>query len=230
PLPPLDIQAQIVSECKKVDEEYNDSRMSIEEYKEKIAEVTNAVKGEKKRFGDECDINSGGTPSKKIVSYWSNGTIPWVKSEVCKGDFVYSTNEFITEEGLNHSSAKMFPEGTTLIALVGATKGKTAFLKFETTTNQNIAGLRVNNKNELNELFLFYMCRSSYNVFVKDLQQYDILNLSNIKSIHIPIPSLAEQQRIVSKIESYEAEIAKAKAVMEGCAERKKQILEKYLQ
>jgi type I restriction enzyme S subunit len=80
--------------------------------------VTNAVKGEIKRLGDVCDINSGGTPSKKIVSYWSNGTIPWVKSEVCKGDFVYSTNEFITEEGLNHSSAKMFPEGTTLIALV----------------------------------------------------------------------------------------------------------------
>ena len=74
------------------------------------------------------------------------------------------------------------------------------------------------------------MCRSSYNVFVKDLQQYDILNLSNIKNIHIPIPSLAEQQHIVSEIESYEAEIAKAKAVMEGCAERKKQILEKYLQ
>ena len=89
PLPPLDIQAQIVSECKKVDEEYNDSRISIEEYKEKIAEVTNAVKGEIKRLGDVCDINSGGTPSKKIVSYWSNGTIPWVKSEVCKGDFVY---------------------------------------------------------------------------------------------------------------------------------------------
>ncbi len=56
------------------------------------------------------------------------------------------------------------------------------------------------------------------------------MNLSNIKNIHIPIPSLAEQQHIVSEIESYEAEIAKAKAVMEGCAERKKQILEKYLQ
>lgn len=225
-----DIQQLIVTECENVDEEYAKSRMTVEEYKKKIAETMANVKGEIKRLGDVCDINSGGTPSKKIVSYWSNGTIPWVKSEVCKGDFVYSTNEFITEEGLNHSSAKMFPEGTTLIALVGATKGKTAFLKFETTTNQNIAGLRVNNKNELNELFLFYMCRSSYNVFVKDLQQYDILNLSNIKNIHIPIPSLAEQQHIVSEIESYEAEIAKAKAVMEGCAERKKKILEKYLQ
>jgi restriction endonuclease S subunit len=39
PLPPLDIQQQVVSECEKVDEEYNNSRMTIEEYKKKIAEV-----------------------------------------------------------------------------------------------------------------------------------------------------------------------------------------------
>ncbi len=39
PLPPLDIQAQIVSECEKVNEEYNKSRMTVEEYKKKIAEV-----------------------------------------------------------------------------------------------------------------------------------------------------------------------------------------------
>ena len=39
PLPPLDIQSQIVSECEKIDEEYNTSRMSIEEYKKKISQV-----------------------------------------------------------------------------------------------------------------------------------------------------------------------------------------------
>ncbi|MBO7541879.1 MAG: restriction endonuclease subunit S [Bacteroidales bacterium] len=51
----------------------------------------------------------------------------------------------------------------------------------------------------------------------------------NIPNFEIPVPSLPEQQRIVSEIESFESEIAKAKAVMAGCAERKKQILEKYL-
>lgn len=229
PLPPLDIQRQIVSECEKVDEEYKNSQMSIEEYKKKISEVTNRVKGEKKKLGDVCDINSGGTPSKKVNSYWTDGTIPWVKSEVCKGNYVYSTEEYITKEGLEHSSAKIFPQGTTLIALVGATKGKTAFLKFETSTNQNIAGLRIKDTNKIIDLYLFFICRGLYDEFVKDLSQYDILNLSNIKNIQIPIPSLSEQQHIVSKIESYEAEIAKAKAVMEGCAERKKQILEKWL-
>lgn len=229
PLPPLDIQQKIVAECEKVDEEYNNSRMSIEKNERNIAEVMSGVKGEKKKLGDVCDINSGGTPSKKVDSYWTNGTIPWVKSEVCKGNYVYSTEEYITQEGLKHSSAKIFPKGTTLIALVGATKGKTAFLKFDTSTNQNIAGLRIKDTNKIIDLYLFFICRGLYDEFVKDLSQYDILNLSNIKNIQIPVPSLADQQRIVSEIESYEAEIAKAKAVMAGCAERKKQILEKWL-
>ena len=52
---------------------------------------------------------------------------------------------------------------------------------------------------------------------------------NNIPNFEIPVPSLPEQQFIVSEIETYESEIAKAKAVMAGCAERKKQILEKYL-
>ena len=52
---------------------------------------------------------------------------------------------------------------------------------------------------------------------------------SGLRNVTIPVPSIEEQQRIVSEIESYEAEIAKAKAVMAGCAERKKQILEKWL-
>ncbi|MBR3557464.1 MAG: restriction endonuclease subunit S [Bacteroidales bacterium] len=53
--------------------------------------------------------------------------------------------------------------------------------------------------------------------------------ISFYENLEIPIPPLTEQQRIVSKIETYEAEISKAKAVMQGCTERKKQILEKYL-
>ena len=92
------------------------------------------------KLGEICDIKSGGTPSKKKDEYWSNGTVPWVGSGVCKNERVYSSEKFITTEGLNNSSAKVFPKGTTFIALVGATIGKTALSMFETSTNQNIAG------------------------------------------------------------------------------------------
>lgn len=229
PLPPLDVQQQIVAECEKVDEEYNTVQKTIEENKRKIEKLMSEVKGEMKRLGDICKIGSGGTPSKKEGKYWINGTVPWVRSEICKEGFIYSTDEYITNEGLIHSNAKLFPEETTLIALVGATKGKTAFLKFETSTNQNIAGLQVINKNEVLNLYLFYICRSLYNTFVKDLSQYDILNLQRIREIKIPVPSLAEQQCIVQEIETYEAAITAAKAVMATCAEKKKMILDKWL-
>lgn len=229
PLPPLDVQQQIVAECEKVDEEYSAAQKTIEENKRKIEKLMSEVKGEMKRLGDICKIGSGGTPSKKEGKYWINGTVPWVRSEICKEGFIYSTDEYITNEGLIHSNAKLFPEETTLIALVGATKGKTAFLKFETSTNQNIAGLQVINKNEVLNLYLFYICRSLYNTFVKDLSQYDILNLQRIREIKIPVPSLAEQQCIVQEIETYEAAITAAKAVMATCAEKKKMILDKWL-
>ena len=229
PLPPLDVQQQIVAECEKVDEEYSAVQKTIEENKRKIEKLMSEVKGEMKRLGDICKIGSGGTPSKKEGKYWINGTVPWVRSEICKEGFIYSTDEYITNEGLIHSNAKLFPEETTLIALVGATKGKTAFLKFETSTNQNIAGLQVINKNEVLNLYLFYICRSLYNTFVKDLSQYDILNLQRIREIKIPVPSLAEQQCIVQEIETYEAAITAAKAVMATCAEKKKMILDKWL-
>lgn len=50
-----------------------------------------------------------------------------------------------------------------------------------------------------------------------------------LKDLLIPVPPLSEQQRIVEEVESYEAAIAQAKAVMEGCSDRKKAVLEKWL-
>lgn len=142
---------------------------------------------------------------------------------------MYSADEYITEEGLNNSNAKLFSKGTTLIALVGATKGKTAFLEFETTTNQNIAGLNPYDENILNKKYLFFTLRSMYKELIVNLSQYDMLNLGNIRDIKIPVPPLAKQQEIVSEIEGYEAEILKLEKIMQQSAEKKKAVLERYL-
>ena len=81
-------------------------------------------------LNDLCHVQSGGTPSRSKKEYWDNGTIPWLGSTVCKNGIVKKAEEHITEEGLNNSSAKVFEKDTVLIALVGATIGKTAFLSF----------------------------------------------------------------------------------------------------
>ena len=71
---------------------------------------------EKVKLGDVCKIQAGGTPSRANLSYW-NGDIPWVKISDIKEKYLNKTEEFITQEGLANSSAKIFPKGTILYTI-----------------------------------------------------------------------------------------------------------------
>lgn len=92
--------------------------------------------------------------------YWDKGNIPWLRSEVCKDGIVTNATEFITEKGLENSSAKYLKPKSTLIALVGATIGKTALLTFKATTNQNVAGLYPLDESKLmlSSFFMQFKC------------------------------------------------------------------------
>ena len=233
PLPPQPIQQQIVDRCEAADQETNRARQAIAIAKQQIEEKLQTVVSTSsviKKLEDIADIKSGGTPPRKNDAYWKNGSIPWLRSEVCKETHV-SKNidyEYITEEGLNNSSAKWLASDTTLMALVGATKGKTAFLTFEATTNQNIAGIKSLSKNIL-DIYIFYCLKSLYNRIIQDLSQYDMLNLTEIKNIRIPVPPLNIQQQFAAEVEQLEAEITQAQAVIDKATERKNAILTKYL-
>ena len=234
PLPPLNKQQEIVDECEAVDEQTDQAREAITTVKQGIEEKLQAAvsaSSKIKKLGDIADIKSGGTPSRKNDAYWENGLIPWLRSEVCKETHISSRNidyECITEEGLNNSSAKWLASDTTLMALVGATKGKTAFLTFEATTNQNIAGIKSLSKNVL-DIYIFYCLKSLYNRIIQDLSQYDMLNLTEIKNIRIPVPPLDIQQQLAAEVEQLEAEITEAQVVIDKATERKNAILAKYL-
>jgi len=84
---------------------------------------------------------SGGTPSRNRKDYF-NGIIPWIKSGELNDGYIHKAEEHITEAGLENSSAKLLPPGTVLIAMYGATIGKTAILKTEASTNQAICCIR----------------------------------------------------------------------------------------
>ncbi|MCP3995322.1 MAG: hypothetical protein GY722_09685 [bacterium] len=84
---------------------------------------------------DFYSTSSGGTPSRKIPDYYT-GTIPWVKTRELTGNFILSTEERITRDAINRSSAKLFPRHSVLIAMYGATIGQSAILAMPATTNQ----------------------------------------------------------------------------------------------
>jgi len=144
---------------------------------------------------------SGGTPSRRKPSNFM-GKINWLKSGELNDGLVLSSEEKISEEALNKSSAKIFPAGTALIAMYGATAGKTAVLGEDAATNQAICAI-IPKKNNLDSHYVQY-----YLVYKRsDLLSMRIggaqpnLNQEIIKNIEFPFCPLSQQQRIVSKID-----------------------------
>jgi type I restriction enzyme S subunit len=86
-------------------------------------------------LADVYRTGSGGTPSRKVPSYFG-GSIRWVKTQELQDGFILDADEKITHEGLKNSSAKLHPPGTVLMAMYGATIGKLGILVTEATCNQ----------------------------------------------------------------------------------------------
>ncbi len=196
PLPPLEIQQQIVSKVESYQAIINGAKQVVENYKPQIEINPDWAMVE---LGEVCEVKSGGTPSRDKEEFWK-GNIPWLRSEACKDGFVSEAKEFITEKGFENSSAKVLKPKSTLIALVGATIGKTAFITFEATTNQNVAGIFPKDENKLQAEFLFYAAQLLYSEFTS-LGEFRMANLSLVKGMRIPLPPLSEQQQIVTRIE-----------------------------
>jgi restriction endonuclease S subunit len=91
----------------------------------------------------------------------------------------------------------MLKPNSILVAMVGATIGKTGFLTFGACTNQNVAGIYPKNKSQLDNLYTFFMLQSRYEDFTK-IGGFVIANLSFIKNLLIPFPATTEQQQIAS--------------------------------
>ncbi len=212
PLPPLSIQEKIVAEIEGYQKIIDGARAVVANYKPKIDIDASWAMVE---LGEVCVVKSGGTPSRQIESYW-NGNIPWVGSTVCKDNYVNSAEEFITEDGLKNSSAKLFEKGTTLIALVGATIGKTGFLTFKTTTNQNIVGLIPKDENHLDKKYLYFACQSIYPNFMRLGEgKFRMATLSFVREQKIALPDIDTQRQIVSQIEQEQELVNSSRQLIE---------------
>lgn len=152
------------------------------------------------KLGDVFYTTSGGTPSRGNSEYY-NGTIPWVKSGELDKGLILDTEEKISEEALKNSSAKLFPKGTLLIALYGATIGKLAFLGIEAATNQAVCGIYKNENINSNFLFNFLSFKKQYLVKQSIGGAQPNISQGILKNLEIPLPPLPEQKKIVEKIE-----------------------------
>jgi type I restriction enzyme S subunit len=155
-------------------------------------------------------IYSGGTPDKTVLSFWTNGTIPWLASGEVNQEFVTRPTTYISELGFKNSSAKWIPKGSLIMALAGQgkTKGTVAYLEIDTTGNQSLAAVIPDN-NIVSSLFLFYFLKAAYNELrgPSGEGQRDGLNLQVIGDFTITYPNLDEQYEILKYLNNMSEKI-----------------------
>jgi type I restriction enzyme S subunit len=159
-----------------------------------------------KELGKVCFTTSGGTPSRKVPDYYE-GDIPWVKSGELNHNVIRDTEEHISEEAVKNSSAKIFPEGTLLIALYGATIGKLAVLGVPATTNQAVCGIFKNGVFETKFLFNYLFHKKQKLIEQGAGGAQPNISQTILKKLPVPLAPLPEQRAIVAKIEQLFSEL-----------------------
>lgn len=215
PVPPIAEQEKIVAELDCLSGIIEKKKQQLKEldalaqsiFYEMFGDPVENDKGwEVKTYGSEFQISSGGTPDTKNNLYWDNGDISWIGSNLCHDEIIYKNDgKYITKDGFDNSSAKEYKSGYVLVALVGATIGRTALLRFNTTTNQNVAGINVPANENFVPEFIFYHLQKLYELFMGiGNGKFKMANLRFIRELPLIVPSLSLQQDFASKIEAIE--------------------------
>ncbi|EPP8166385.1 restriction endonuclease subunit S, partial [Escherichia coli] len=185
------------------------------------------------KLADISRVTSGGTPNRAISEYWQNGTIPWIRTTEVQNCILQpeDAKEYISELGLRKSSAKLIPENTILLAMIGQgkTRGQIALLKFEAAINQNCAAI-IFGKSQEPEFYYHYL-----------LSQYEnIRNLSNsagqsnlsgalVKAINVLVPPYNEQKKIAQILSTWDKAISVTEKLLTNSQQQKKALMQQLL-
>ena len=180
---------------------------------------------EVKKFEKIAKFFSGGTPLTSKPEYYS-GNIPFIKS----GEIYFDkTEQFISDEGLNNSSAKMVEKGDLLFALYGANSGEVAISKIKGAINQAILCIRHNGDCET--VFIYnYLLQQKENIIRTYLQGgQGNLSAEIVKTLPIPLPPLPEQKAIAQVLSTADSAIHTTEKLIAQKELRKKWLMQQLL-
>ena len=151
----------------------------------------------------------GGTPTTSVVEYYTEGTIPFIKIEDLSCKYLTNNKDFITELGMQKSSAWLIPSKSVIYSN-GATIGAISINEYPVCTKQGILGI-VPNTN-INVEYLYLLMSSSY--FSKEISRIitegtmKTAYLKDINHIKCPLPSMAQQKNITNLTSSIEEKLS----------------------
>jgi type I restriction enzyme S subunit len=162
-------------------------------------------------LGEVTDIGTGSTPLRTEASFWIDGTIPWITSGSTSRSPITEGDELVTPAAVKAHRLRVYPPGTLLVALYGQgkTRGQIAALEIAATINQACAAICPLDGIPSMQSYLKLLLEKQYDE-MRSLSAGGAqpnLNVQKIKELIIPIPPLAEQRRIVAKVEQLMASV-----------------------
>ena len=198
PLPPLEVQREIVAEIESYKKVIDGARAVVENYRPHITIDPDWPIVEIESICDE--ILSGGTPSTNHEEYWS-GNIPWITSADIMDIKIAKPRKYITEKAIKESATNLIPKGN-IIVVTRVGLGKLFKNNFDVCISQDSQGLIL--KGTVNANYLVYVLKDRVINFKKISQGSTIQGVTKkqLAEIEIPIPPLETQQAIVAEIET----------------------------
>jgi restriction endonuclease S subunit len=147
------------------------------------------------------EMKSGGTPSRNQNEYWDKKDYPWLKTGEVHNNIIINVEEFISQTGLDNSSAKIIPQGSVVMAMYGATAAQVAYLSCDTTTNQACCNMICHSKEDAAYLFFHLLANqedikklanggAQENLSQEIIAQQPILFLNDIETKMLFVPIL----------------------------------------
>lgn len=172
-----------------------------------------------KRIKEICSISSGGTPSRSIPQYFQ-GNIPWIKTGEVINEEIFETEEHISPEAIENSSAKLFPSGSLIVAMYGQgdTRGRTAKMGIEATTNQACAVLYKIDNDIINTDYLWYFLQARYDDLrsLASGNNQPNLNAGKISNYEVVIPPMNIQNEMVLHVADQKRQVNQIKQQVEN--------------
>lgn len=227
PVPPLEVQREIVrildnftflttelaaelAARQKQYEYYRDLLLTFKPNESTILnertnelELSGAIRWMK--LGDTCLHScSGATPKKSNSEYYTDGTIPWIRTQDVVFNSIYKVDAFITEKAVQETGAKWIPENCVIVAISGASAGRCAINKIKATTNQHCLNMEIDSSKALYKYVFYCLCNQHEELLLKKQGARGDLNSSLILGMRIPVPPLEQQQRIVDILDCFD--------------------------
>jgi len=217
PLPPLEVQQQIVDEVEGYQKVIDGARAVVDNYRPHIDIDPDWPVVE---LGKYFITTSGGTPSKSVKNYW-NGNIPWVSPKDMKADIIVDTEDHISEEAISESATKLFQTGT-IVCVVRSGILKHSFpvacLSQPMCINQDLIAFQPKG-NDIIPKFLFYVLKTcSDSILASGIKPgVTVQSFYNgfFKKYKLPLPPLDVQRAIVADIEAEQTLVAANRTLIE---------------